>query len=89
MDDLATANRALFATVLDAHMQHKTSHTTASGRRLTTEELAAATSVQPASIRKRFSQTGSYHGLVPCRLPSRRLLWPADSVEQLLTGGVK
>lgn len=58
-------------------------------RRLTTEELAAAISVKPQSIRKRWSQTGSYHGVVARRLANRRLLWPADSVEQLLSGGAK
>lgn len=54
-------------------------------RCLTTEEFAAAISLQPQSIRKRYSLTGSYHGVRPLKLPSRRLLWPANSVS-LLTG---
>lgn len=51
---------------------------------LSTEELAAATKARPQSIRKRYCQTGSYWGLRPVKLPSGRLLWPADSIEQLM-----
>ncbi|SAL15386.1 hypothetical protein AWB69_00718 [Caballeronia udeis] len=59
-------------------------------RHLTTEELATAISVKPQSIRKRLSQTGAFHSVKPVgKLPSRRWLWPADSVEQLLNGGAK
>ncbi|KAE8760849.1 DNA-binding protein [Paraburkholderia madseniana] len=54
------------------------------GRRLTTEEFATAISCLPDSIRKRYSQTGSYHGVRPVKLPNRRLLWPADALEQLI-----
>jgi hypothetical protein len=53
---------------------------------LTTDELAARIGVQPTSIHKRYSETGSYHGVVPKRLPSKRLAWPLDAVEQILNG---
>lgn len=54
---------------------------------LSTEELARAIAGRPASIRVRLCQTGSYYGIKPLKLPSGRLLWPADSVEQLLKRG--
>ncbi|WP_240745904.1 helix-turn-helix transcriptional regulator [Cupriavidus oxalaticus] len=56
----------------------------ASDRLLTTEELATALGMSAQSIRKRYSQTGSYFQLRPVKLPNRRLLWPADAVEQLI-----
>lgn len=55
-----------------------------SGRSLTTGELAAELGIGPQSIRKRYSQTGSYFGLRPVKLPNRRLLWPANPLEKLL-----
>jgi len=57
---------------------------TTSGRLLTTEEFAAAISLKAQSIRKRYSLTGSYHGVRPIKLPNRRLLWPTNAVEQLM-----
>lgn len=56
-------------------------------RRLTTEEFATAISLKPQSIRKRYSLTGSYHGVRPIKLPSRRLLWPSDALEVLANQG--
>lgn len=53
-------------------------------RLLTTEQLADLLTMHPQSIRKRFSQTGSYFGLRPLKLPNGKLRWPSDSVEQLL-----
>ncbi|WGS43705.1 DNA-binding protein [Burkholderia sp. JSH-S8] len=55
---------------------------------LTTEELASALSLRPQSIRKRYMETGSYHGVRPVKLPNRFLAWPADAVEQLMRGVV-
>lgn len=55
-----------------------------SGRGLTTEELSAELGIGPQSIRKRYSQTGSYFGLRPVKLPNRRLLWPPNPLEKLL-----
>ncbi|VVE42595.1 DNA-binding protein [Pandoraea anapnoica] len=65
-----------------------TPQSTSVGRFLTTNELASAISLRPQSIRKRYSQTGSYHGVVPLKLEAcRRLLWPANAVEQLAKRG--
>jgi len=50
---------------------------------ITTEKLADQLFLQPQSIRKRYSATGTYHGVRPVKLPNRRLMWPADAVEQL------
>lgn len=54
---------------------------------LSTEELASALDMEAQSIRKRLSQTGSYFGVKPARLPNRKLLWPADALEQLINMG--
>lgn len=51
-----------------------------------TEQLANALGIKASSIRTRFCKTGSYFGLKPRKLPNGRLLWPSDSVEQLLKG---
>jgi hypothetical protein len=51
---------------------------------LSTEELAALLTLRPQSIRKRFCQTGGYFCLRPAKLPNGRLMWPADSLEQLM-----
>jgi hypothetical protein len=53
---------------------------------LSTEEFAAVLAVEPQSVRKRYSETGSYHGVRPRKLPNRRLLWPVDAVKRLLNG---
>lgn len=53
-----------------------------------TEEFADQVGCKTRTIHKRYSQTGSYHGVRPLgKLPSRRLLWPANAVEQLLSKG--
>ncbi|HEX7913896.1 MAG TPA: DNA-binding protein [Paraburkholderia sp.] len=58
---------------------------TASNRpRLSTEELAVLLALRPQSIRKRYCQTGAYFCLRPVKLPNGRLMWPADSLEQLM-----
>jgi len=58
-------------------------------RPITTEELAELLSIRAQSIRKRFCQTGTYFSLRPVKLPSGRLLWPADSLEQLMAGAAQ
>ncbi|MFL9932711.1 DNA-binding protein [Paraburkholderia sp. RL18-103-BIB-C] len=64
-----------------------TTHNTLPGapqrRLISTEELAASLALRPHSIRKRYCQTGAYFCLRPVKLPNGRLMWPADSVEQL------
>ncbi|AJX79954.1 hypothetical protein BG97_3221 [Burkholderia pseudomallei 7894] len=56
-------------------------------RPITTEELAALLSIRPQSIRKRYCQTGAYFSLRPVKMPNGRLMWPADALEQLQSGG--
>lgn len=53
---------------------------------LTTEQLGLASHSKPSTIRTRLCKTGSYYGIKPIKLPSGRLLWPADAVQDLLTG---
>lgn len=53
---------------------------------LSTDEFAAVLAVEPQSVRKRYSETGSYHGVRPTKLPNRRLLWPVQAVKRLLNG---
>ncbi|WP_084003957.1 hypothetical protein [Cupriavidus pauculus] len=52
-----------------------------------TEEAAHLLMVQPQTIRKQVSQTGTYLSIRPQRLPNRRLAWPLDEIKQLLNGG--
>jgi hypothetical protein len=52
----------------------------------TTEDFAAELGLMPQSIRKRYSQTGTYFGVRPVKLPNGRLLWPADAIERLTEG---
>jgi len=54
------------------------------GSFLSTVELAGGVKSTPASIRTRLCQTGSFHGVKPYKLPNGRLLWPRDSIAQLL-----
>ncbi|CAG9234863.1 hypothetical protein [Burkholderia vietnamiensis] len=53
---------------------------------LTTEALADSMGLQAQSVRKRYSQTGSYFGLKPVKLANRRLMWEADAVAKFLRG---
>ncbi|CAJ7710754.1 putative DNA-binding protein [Burkholderia pseudomallei] len=53
---------------------------------LSTEEFAAVLAVEPQSVRKRYSETGTYHGVRPTKLPNRRVIWPVEAVRRLLNG---
>lgn len=55
-------------------------------RHLTTEEFAHFLSLKSQSIRKRYSLTGSYHGIRPRKLANGRLYWPADDIYKLVMG---
>jgi hypothetical protein len=57
------------------------------GLPMTTNELAARLRRSAAGIRNRLSKHGHYYGVTPATLPGGRLLWPADTVEQLLSLG--
>lgn len=56
----------------------------ASNFQLSTADFAAQHLVEPQTVRKQYCVTGSYHGVRPLRLPNRKLLWPANSIDSLL-----
>lgn len=58
----------------------------ATQQNFTTEELAELLRGKPSAIRTRLCKTGSFHGIKPLKLPSGRLLWPAEGVNALLNG---
>lgn len=53
---------------------------------ITTEEVAVLFKVKPPSVLRRLSQTGSYFGIRPRKLPNRRLAWPLQAVQKLIGG---
>ena len=53
---------------------------------LTTEDLALLLRLEPDSIRKSYQRTGAYYCLRPIKMPNGRLMWPADSLQQLSKG---
>ena len=61
-------------------------NTAISNPNLTTEQVAETAHCKPNSIRTRLCKTGSFYGIKPVKLPSGRLLWPADAVHRLVTG---
>jgi hypothetical protein len=51
-----------------------------------TAVFAARNLIRPQTVRKRYAQSGSYHGIRPIKLASGRLLWPdAIAVKQSKT----
>jgi len=50
---------------------------------LSTKRLAVLALTTPGSVRVRLCETGSFYGIKPLKLPSGRLLWPADSLARL------
>jgi len=50
---------------------------------LSTKRLAILALTTPGNVRVRLCQTGSFFGVKPLKLPSGRLLWPADSLARL------
>ena len=55
----------------------------------TTPELARHCGITAEGLRVHLCKRGSYYGLIPERMPNGRLLWPADSMEQLKALGRK
>ena len=53
---------------------------------LTTEQFAEVIHGKPSTIRTRLCKTGSFYNIRPIKLPSGRLLWPAEAVHDFLTG---
>jgi hypothetical protein len=58
------------------------------GRKLSTEEIAAALRLRPQTIRAGLCNNGHFMGLRPVKLPNGRLLWDAAEVEALTSGEV-
>lgn len=54
---------------------------------LNTKEAAKRLKVSPKTVRWNYCKEGHYMGLVPRKMPNRRLFWPAAEVEKLLAGG--
>jgi hypothetical protein len=49
-----------------------------------TEAAAQMLLVEPSTLRKSHSINGHYAGIRPTRLPSRKLAWPRQRIEDLL-----
>ena len=56
---------------------------------LTTDQLAKKAQIKSQSLRAAFCRDGHWCGIRPIKLPNRRLLWPADAVDALLSEGAK
>lgn len=54
---------------------------------ISTETFAAKQLVKQQSVRKRYSQTGTYFGIRPVKLRNGRLGWPAEFVKKSVEGG--
>jgi predicted DNA-binding transcriptional regulator AlpA len=54
---------------------------------LTTAQLAEKLGLKAQTLRKRYSETGSYFSVVPVKLVNRTLRWPSNSLEKLVTSG--
>lgn len=52
----------------------------------TTNEAAALLCLAPNTLRVNLCQRGEYFGVRPVKGPNRRLLWPADAIDALVTG---
>ena len=55
----------------------------------TTEQLADQAKLKAQSLRAAFCRDGHWCGIRPVKLPNRRLLWPAEAVNALLSGSAK
>ena len=55
-------------------------------RHYSTEKAADLLLVKEQTIRAGYCRDGFYLGLIPIKLPNRRLLWPADEVDALIAG---
>jgi hypothetical protein len=58
----------------------------ATAPKITTEEAAERMRNRPQTWRAGYCREGHFHGLIPAKLPSRRLLWNADEVDALIAG---
>ncbi|MDP3334543.1 MAG: hypothetical protein Q8S55_21540 [Methylococcaceae bacterium] len=58
-------------------VQHQNQHSYT----LSTEQFAELNHVKRNTVSVRFSQTGSYYGVIPKKLANRRTVWPNVQVE--------
>jgi hypothetical protein len=56
-------------------------------RRYTTNEAAAVVRYRPQTIRRDLCLNGHFKGIRPVKLPGGRLLWPAEEIDRLASGG--
>ncbi len=52
---------------------------------INTDEFAKALGVQSQTIRRGFCVNGHYLGIKPKKMPNRRLLWPVDKLQEVLS----
>lgn len=74
------------ATPQDAHKAPRNNALAAARRHFSTEQLADLLLIRPQTVRTGYCRDGHYCGLVPLKLPSRRLLWAAAEVDALIAG---
>lgn len=53
---------------------------------LTTNDFAMLCNLKPQTVRKHYCINGHCYGVVPRKMPSRRLGWPTEQVLKLLYG---
>lgn len=51
-----------------------------------TGTLAQSLGITPQTLRAALCRNGHYYGIRPIKMPNRRLLWPADAIDRLLSG---
>ena len=55
-----------------------------STKKITTKNLAEMLGVQPDTVRRGYCVKGHYMGIIPCKLPNNRLLWPEAPALKML-----
>lgn len=60
----------------------------ADSKNIPTEQAAQKLGVKANTLRTHLCLRGHYFNIVPKKLPNRRLLWPADKIDALLSGEV-
>lgn len=56
-------------------------------RSLSTDQAAERLHVRPQTLRAALCRDGHYFGVRPHKAPNRFLLWPAEQIERLASGG--
>lgn len=53
---------------------------------LTTKQFADALGITPDTLRRALCVGGSYFGVIPIKMPNRRLIWPTEGRDRLVYG---